>query len=150
MARRLILGCVLLLFGVLASCSDSTAPTETLSLVVSPDTFHFVQYPPYVTYTERIVSVARTKVWIAPLELEAEVSPGQWNGLGDPNNLYLQAASWLAVTNADLSGVDSVAVGRLTPGRYRLRQRYQLTEPDGTQATSQVLVATSNPFVVAP
>ena len=150
MARRLMFGCVALLYGAVANCRDATAPAETLSLVVSPDTFRFVQYPPYVTYTERILSVARTKVWAAPLQVEAEVSPGQWSASADPNNVYLQAATWSAVTNADFSGVDSLAVGRLVPGRYRLSQRYQVTAPDATQGPAEVFVATSNPFVVAP
>lgn len=156
MARRLLFGCVMLLCGAIASCSDATAPSGTLLMVVSPDTVHFGLgiVPPYVTYRERIVSVARTKVWIAPPDVETELSPGQWSGSTDPNNQYLQAALgnpsvWSAVTNADLVGVRSIFV-RLVAGRYRVRQQFRVSAPDATQATGEVFVATSNPFVVAP
>jgi hypothetical protein len=151
MARRLIFGCGLLLCGVIASCTDSTAPTATLLIEVSPDTVHIGQgvVPQFITYSERLVSVVQAKVWITIPQLETEVTPGKWQALVDPNNVYLQPALGDAspVTSSDLSGVRSLYVP-LVPGRYRVRQQYKVSAPNATDATGSFFMATSNPFIV--
>jgi hypothetical protein len=158
MMRRLIFGSGLLLCGVIASCSDASAPTASLFIVVSLDTLHVGQnvVPPPITYRERLVSLGRPKIWVTMAEVEAEVTPGKWQLLVDPNNLYLQAAlgdAAVPFTAGDLGGERTLylpLVRFVAPTRYRLRQRYQLTAPDATLPTGEVLVATSNPFVVMP
>jgi len=156
--RRLIFGCGLLLCGAVASCSDATAPTGSLFIVVSLDTLHVGQnvVPPPLTYRERLVSLGRPKIWLAMPEVEAEVTPGKWQPLVDPNNLYLQAAlgdAAVPFTAVDLGGERTLylpLVRFVAPTRYRLRQRFQLTAASATQPSGEVLVATSNPFVVMP
>ena len=147
------MGCALLLCGVAASCSDATAPSGTLVIVVSPDTVHLGQglVPPFVSYTEHVLSIGQKKIWITMPELETEVAPGKWSPLVDPNNLYLQPAlgdAVVAATSSDLSGVRSLYVPTV-PGRYRLRQRFQLTALNATDATGPFSEATSNVFVLA-
>ncbi|HEX7977981.1 MAG TPA: hypothetical protein VF461_05225 [Gemmatimonadaceae bacterium] len=157
MARRLCFTGLLLLCGAIASCSDSTAPAATFLIVVSPDTVHLSQnvVPRLASYTERLVSAGQSKVWITAPDVETEVAPGKWQAAvqsTDPNNLYLQGALgdatvWTPVTDSDLAGTRTFYVP-LGPGRYRLRQRFQVTAPSATQATGEISEATSNPFVV--
>ena len=156
--RRLLFGIALLLCGVVASCSDATAPVGTLVIEVSPDT---VRDPSQgmvaqlVTYTERFVGAGQPKIWLnfRP-DVESEVTPGVWRtvaGFGsDPNNLYLQAAlgdAYAAVTKEDLSAQRST-YAPMAPGRYRLRQKFRLTAPNATEPTGEILEATSNVYVV--
>jgi hypothetical protein len=152
MLRRLFFGGVTLLCSLIASCRDSTAPGASLLITVSPGTVHVGQavVPPFIRYTERFVSPGASKVWITTPELESEVTPGKWQTLTDPNNLYLQAAlgdAWAAVTSNDIAAERTFYVP-IAPGRYRLRQRFRTTEGSMTDVAGDIFVATSNPFVV--
>jgi len=146
--------CLLLLCGVLAGCSDATAPEGTFLVVVSPDTVPLAQgggMQPFFTFRERFVSLGG-KVWVASPDMETEVTPGQWRLLnGTPDSLYLQTplGSMTSPTNSDL-GAPRTIYFFVPPGRYRLRQRYQVTASNATQGTGEVFVATSNVFVVVP
>jgi hypothetical protein len=156
--RRLLFGGALLLCGVVASCSDATAPVGTLVIEVSPDTVRDPSQgvvPQLIAYTERYVGAGQPKIWldIGP-EVESEVTPGVWRtvaGFGsDPNNLYLQPAlgdAWAAVTKDDLRAERST-YAPMTPGRYRLRQKFRLTAPSATEPAGEILEATSNVYVV--
>lgn len=152
MARRLFVCCVALLCGVVASCSDATAPDGGFLVVVSQDTVHLNQgAQPFITFRERFVSAVPNKVWVIYPELEIEVTPGKWQLLSNPDDLYLQAAlrSATASTNSDL-GASRTMTFYMPAGRYRLRQLYQVTASSATQPAGEVFVATSNTFVVVP
>ena len=141
---------------MVASCSDATGPVGTLLVEVSPDTVSDPSQgvvPQLITYTERFVGAGHPKIWIdfRP-EVETEVTPGVWRAVTepDPNNLYLQAAAgdtWVALTKDDL-GAERSTYAPMGPGRYRLRQKFQLSAPDATQPTGEILEATSNAYVV--
>jgi len=152
MGRRVFFGCALLFGGLIAGCSDATAPAATLVIVVSPDTIHVAQsaVPTFVNYTERLVSAGASKVWIGIPEVETEVTPGVWQGpTNDPNNLYLQPALgevWVPVTSADFGSDRDLSIA-VVPGRHRIRQRYRVTAPNAT-TTGDILEVMSNPFVV--
>ena len=158
--RRLFFGGVLLLCGVVAGCSDATAPLGTLVIRVAPDTVRDPSrgvVPQLITYTARFVGAGQPKIWIAYRpDVESEVTPGVWRSVteSDPNNVYLQPAlgdptlgAWVALTKDDL-GTERSAYVPMTPGRYRLRQKFLLTAASATQPTGEIFEATSNPYVV--
>lgn len=154
--RRLLFGGALLLCGVVASCSDATAPVGTLVIEVSPDTVRDPSQgvvPQLITYTERFVGAGQPKIWLdfGP-DVESEVTPGVWRSVtkSDPDNLYLQPAlgdAWAAVTKDDLRAERST-YAPMTPGRYRLRQKFRLTAPSATEPAGEIFEATSNVYVV--
>ena len=147
MARRLLLSCLLLLCGVIASCSDSTAPAGGVRITVSPDTMHVVEGQA-MTLLYRISSASELKVWPSTPDLEIEATGGDWRAVVDSTAQYLQAALGDATSTADngeIVGVRRVTIG---PGRYRLRLKFQLSALNATQPAGEVSMATSNVFVV--
>jgi hypothetical protein len=147
MSLRYQFVCVLLLCGVIASCSDATAPAGALTIVVSPDTLHLEGGRTSITYMLR--AGARTAVWQVSQGLESEVTPGTWQAVDNSRYSYLQGSLGDASTTA--ANGDAIALGNMTasvdPGRYRLLYSFRVSAPNATQATGDVFVATSNAFV---
>jgi hypothetical protein len=139
-----------------AACSDATAPQAAFLIVVSQDTVRLSQggggSQPFITFREQFVPVGQSKVWVTGPYLETEVTPGKWQLLGgNPDNLYLQAVlgNATAPTNSEL-GAERTMYFYVQPGRWRLRQLYQVTASSATQPSGEVFAATSNVFVVVP
>ena len=154
MGRRLFFGCVPLLWGVVASCSDATAPAGAVVITVSPDTVHVAQgQAASFSITERTPAASKTWVWPDRLDLESELTPGDWRAVADitNSNPYLNSALGDASTTTANGEVMTWSPRQVSvnPGRYRVRLTFRVSAPNATQATGDAFTATSNVFVVA-
>jgi hypothetical protein len=154
MGWRMFFGCALLCGGVLASCSDATAPSGIV-VTVSPDTVHIAPgQAASFSVSARTPPAGTTWVWPDRLDLESEPTPGDWRAVADitDSNPYLTSALGDASTTSR-SGAVAAWMPRqasLNPGRYRVRLTFHMSAPNATQETGDVFTVTSNTFVVVP
>jgi hypothetical protein len=151
MARRVIFGWVLLLGGVIASCSDATVPAG--SIRVTPDTVHVAQgQEASFSILQRTPPLDPTRVVQSRLDLESEVAPGEWRPVADVTNPgpYLTGAPADASSTAADGVVTTLSPRQalINPGRYRVRYILQVSTANASSSSSEVFDATSNVFVV--
>ena len=152
MARRLIVGWVLLLGGVIAGCRDATVPAG--SVRVTPDTVHVAQgEEASFSILQRTPPIDQTRVVQSRLDLESEVTPGEWRPVADvtsPGPYLTGALADASSTAAD--GVVTTLSTRhalINPGRYRVRYILQVGTANASSSSSEVFDVLSNVFVVA-